>query len=117
MASITLYGLKNCDACRKAITALEGSGHSVRFTDIRTEADLEVLLPRWIDRLGADTLINRRSTSWRALDPAITADPVNFTTAGAAKLLCANPTLIKRPVIESDEKLVAGWSRTVEAAF
>jgi len=108
--SLTLFGLKNCDTCKKALKALEGAGRGVQFVDIRSEADLETLLPGWLDAIGAETLINRRSTTWRNLSDAARArDPL--------VLLSENPTLIKRPVIEADGEIHVGWSKDVQAAL
>jgi len=107
MAALTLYGLKNCDTCKKAIKALEGSGHSVSFVDIRSEADLAAKVPVWLSAAGADLLVNRRSTTWRGLDEAARAsDP--------EALLIANATLIKRPVIEAGDSVHVGWSKDVQ---
>ncbi len=108
--SLTLYGLKNCDTCKKALKALEGVGRSVTFVDIRTDADLRTLVPKWLRIAGADLLVNRRSTTWRNLsDEARETDP--------EALLVANPTLIKRPVIEAGTNLHVGWAKDVQAAL
>ena len=48
---LTLYGLKNCDTCKKALKALEAAGKAVTFVDIRAEADLEAKVPEWLARL------------------------------------------------------------------
>lgn len=106
--SLTLYGLKNCDTCKKALKALEAGGKTVAFVDIRAEADLETLLPLWLEAVGADALINRRSTTWRNLDDAARArDPM--------ELLSENPTLIKRPVIDEGGSVTVGWTKEVQA--
>ena len=108
--SLTLYGLKNCDTCKKALKALEGVGKDVHFVDIRAEADLPSLVPTWLEAAGSDLLINRRSTTWRGLsDAEREADPV--------ALLAANATLIKRPVIEAGDAIHVGWSKDVQAAL
>lgn len=108
--TLTLYGLKNCDTCKKALKALEATGVSVRFVDIRAEADLDSCVPSWLEAAGADVLINRRSTTWRGLSEAEReSDP------GA--LLKANPTLIKRPVIEVGSDVYVGWTKEVQAAL
>lgn len=111
--TITLYGLKNCDTCKKAIKALEGAGKSVSFVDIRADADLLAKLPGWLDAVGAEALTNTRSTTWRGLDEAHRAraksDPLG--------LLSENPTLIKRPVIEAEGAVHVGWTRPVQEAL
>lgn len=106
--SLTLYGLKNCDTCKKALKALEAVGKTVQFVDIRAETDLKTKAPEWLEAAGADVLINRRSTTWRGLsDGEREGDPQT--------LLIANPTLIKRPVIEADGSIHVGWSKDVQA--
>ena len=108
--SLTLYGLKNCDTCKKAIKALTDAGTVVDFVDIRAEADLAEKVPVWLAAAGADVLINRRSTTWRGLSEAEReGDPLS--------LLQDNATLIKRPVIESDTNVFVGWTKDVQAAL
>lgn len=110
MTDLTLYGLKNCDTCKKALRALEAAGKHVAFVDIRAETDLDTKVPIWLEQAGAEALVNRRSTTWRGLDEA--------TRKGEPKgLLIANPTLIKRPVIEAGTDLTLGWSKDIQAKF
>ncbi|MEO1795071.1 MAG: ArsC/Spx/MgsR family protein, partial [Pseudomonadota bacterium] len=71
--SVTLYGLKSCDTCKKALTALDAAGVEHAFVDIRAEADLTAKVPRWLEAVGANTLINTRSTTWRGLSDAAKA--------------------------------------------
>ena len=108
--SLTLYGLKNCDTCKKALNALEAAGRTVEFVDIRAEADLSTLLPVWLNEAGSDILINRRSTTWRNLsDGERAGEPL--------ALLMQHPTLIKRPVIDADGHVHVGWAKSVQAAL
>ena len=104
---ITLYGLKNCDTCKKALAALKAAGRETEFIDIRAEADLDAKLPVWLDALGPAALINKRSTTWRALS----TDEQASAEENASALLQTHPTLIKRPVIESGAKTLVGWSK------
>lgn len=107
---MTVYGLKNCDTCKKALKALGDAGHEIDFIDIRAEADLSVSVPAWLAAHGADTLVNRRSTTWRGLDDAARAtDP--------AALLVEHPTLVKRPVIEAEGQTYIGWTKDVQDAL
>ncbi|MEO1027898.1 MAG: ArsC/Spx/MgsR family protein [Pseudomonadota bacterium] len=106
----TIYGLKNCDTCKKAIKALEGAD----FVDIRAEADLASKVPKWLSVLGADALVNRRSTTWRNLDEATREAAMGD---GAEAVLTGNPTLIKRPVIEANGEVTVGWTKDVQAKF
>ncbi len=111
MTGMTLYGLKNCDTCKKALKALEAGGHEVSFVDIRAEADLSAKLPAWLEAVGADRLINTRSTTWRGLDEAERAK----AQSDPAGLLEAHPTLIKRPVLETGGAVHVGWTKDVQA--
>lgn len=109
---LRLYGLKNCDTCRKARKALEAAGHAVEMIDIRADSDLPAKLPGWIRAFGAERLVNRRSTTWRGLSDAQKrqADGGDLVT-----LLCAHPALIKRPVIETADTAYLGWTQEIEA--
>ncbi|MAK61497.1 MAG: ArsC family transcriptional regulator [Ponticaulis sp.] len=112
--SLTLYGLKNCDTCKKALKALESAGKTVTFVDIRTEADLAGKVPEWLAASDVKTLVNSRSTTWRGLSDE---EKASVETGGAEALLIANPTLIKRPVIEAGNEVYVGWTKQVEAAL
>lgn len=107
----TLYGLKTCDTCKKALKELEAEGKPADFVDIRAEADLASKLPRWIAAVG-EKLVNRSSTTWRGLSDADKARASGVTLEG---LLLGNPTLIKRPVIETGEDVLVGWTPETRA--
>ncbi|MCY4335941.1 MAG: arsenate reductase [Litoreibacter sp.] len=103
-----LYGIKACDTCRKALKSLEAAGNEVEFVDVR-EAPLEPSeLRRFAEKFG-EALTNTRSTTWRGLSDAERARP-------QLELLTENPTLMKRPVIETDE-LYLGWKKDVQDAL
>ena len=108
--ALTLYGLKNCYTCKKAMKALDASGQAYAFVDIRADAELKSLVPSWLESAGSDVLINRRSTTWRNLSEA------ERETAPDA-LLIANPTLVKRPVIATGTDIHVGWTKDVQAAL
>lgn len=104
-----IYGLKNCDTCRKALNALQEAGHVPTFRDIRAAPLSDDEIGRFLACFG-EALLNRRSTTWRGLDAAErSADP--------AALLAAHPALMKRPVIEADGALYLGWGPDVRAAL
>lgn len=107
---LTLYGLKNCDTCKKALKALAASGQTAEFVDIRAEADLQTKVPLWLAAAGPEKLLNTRSTTWRGLSEADRAsDP--------QALLIANATLIKRPVIEAGDQIYVGWTKDTQTAL
>ena len=108
-----LYGLKNCDTCKKAMKALDAAGQAYTFIDIRAEADVATLAPQWLKQVAAAKLINTRSTTWRQLDDATRA----LADTDPAGLLNANPTLVKRPVIERGEDVFVGWTKEAQAAL
>lgn len=114
MSDLTLYGLKNCDTCTKARKALQAAGREVVFVDIRADADLAAKVPAWVAAVGGEALVNKRSTTWRGLDDAARASAAGD---GAAALLTAHPTLIKRPVIEVGDKVHVGWGPNVQEAM
>ncbi len=109
---ITLYGLKNCDTCKLALREIAAAGLEHRFVEIRTEADLMALVPVWVKLAGVKALLNTRSTTWRGL----TLEDRQLADIEPAVLLIANPTLIKRPVIELGGVLYVGWTPVGRAA-
>jgi len=107
---ITVYGLKNCDTCKKVLKAVAGQNLAHVFVDIRAEADLSAKVPGWLNAAGSKFLLNTRSTTWRNLSDD---DKAQAETAPAS-LLIANPTLIKRPVIEMGDDIHVGWTTSVQ---
>nr|WP_319390480.1 Spx/MgsR family RNA polymerase-binding regulatory protein [uncultured Cohaesibacter sp.] len=101
-----LFGIKSCDTCRKALKTLEQAGKPAVFVDLRGDSFSADDLDRWIDKLGWELLLNRKSTSWRALADD---DKADMNKEKARALMLANPTLIKRPVIETGDDIVVGF--------
>ena len=106
----TLYGISNCDACRKAKKWFNENGTKFDFFDFRknelTQAQIEV----WIDKIGLDQLINRRGTTWRNL-PDELQDHVSKSKN--VDVLLEFPTLMKRPIIEIDNYFLVGFDASV----
>ncbi|MCO8146158.1 arsenate reductase [Rhodovulum tesquicola] len=101
-----VYGLKTCDSCRKARAALKAAGHPAELRDLRETPLAPAEIAHFLAAFG-NTLVNHRSTTWRALPEAERAkDPT--------ALLAAHPALMKRPVIEVDGRLYLGWGREVQ---
>lgn len=103
----TVYGIKNCDTVKKARTWLDTHKVGYQFHDFRSDGLSETQVKGWLTVLGLDTLINKRSTTWKALDGA-TKENLNEQTAVA--LLVANPTLIKRPLLETAQTTRVGFN-------
>ena len=112
--SYTLYGLKNCDTCRKALNALEAAGKKVAFVDIRGDDVDQHDIETWLLEVEWETLLNKRSTTWRKLSDA---KKKNIDEAKAVKLMAANRTLIKRPVIKWGDEIFVGWGKNTQEAL
>lgn len=105
--AIELYGLKNCDKCRAALKELTAAGKEVTFVDIRENTPSTTVLATWVASTTADKILNTRSTTWRGLSE----EERNYgNEAGLVALLSKNPTLIKRPVVKTDNALYIGWT-------
>lgn len=102
----TLYGIKNCDTVKKAISWLKGQEIDYQFHDFRADGLSEKQVRDWIEELGLDTLINKRSTTWKALDDQ-TKSSLDENTAVA--IIVASPTLIKRPLLDTGSKRLVGF--------
>lgn len=111
--SLTVYGLKNCEACRKAMTALGQGGRNPAFVDIRAEPSVGGLIPGWIRAVGEAKIINRASMTWRKLSDEDKARADD--AAKLASLLDEHRTLIKRPVIVTGGAVHVGWTKAVQA--
>lgn len=102
----TLYGIKNCDTVKKARQWLDQNGIAYRFHDFRTDGLTPELLRHFTGRADWNMLLNRSSTSWRQLTAEQQGDP---TLEKAARLMLDTPTLIKRPILDTGDKLIIGF--------
>ncbi len=107
-----LYGIKNCDSCRKAMKLLSDLGKDYEFVDLRASPPELATLDRWAAKAATDllpgwqVLLNRRSRSWQLLDES----RCQIETEDAAfHLLQQNPLLVKRPVLESVDFFSVGF--------
>lgn len=103
---LTIYGIPNCDGCRKARKWLDTNGIEYEFHDLRQDGVDKTMLERWAGAVGWKALLNTRSTTWRGLPDA---DKQEVDEPGAIRLMAAHPTLIKRPVIEGAEGTQVGF--------
>ena len=110
----TLFGIKNCDTVRRARTWLSDHSVDYRFHDFRVDGLDRRTLSRWIDALGFEVLLNRCGTSWRKLPDQARED---LTAHSAMVLMLDNPTLIRRPVLETDGRLMIGFQESEYASL
>ena len=102
----TLYGIPNCDTVRKARKWLTAHEVDYQFHDFRKDGLSAKQLKHWAKKVGWETLLNRRGQTWRKLPDKTKAD---LTEASALKLMQAEPTLIKRPVLETKSQVHIGF--------
>lgn len=95
---ITVHGIPNCDTVKKARAWLAERGLQVAFHDFKKQGVPAELLPAWLQAFGRDKLVNRAGTTWRKLDDAAKAAVVD--DASAIALMLAEPSVIKRPVVQ-----------------
>ena len=103
---ITVYGLKNCDTCRKAMKWLAAEGVDAQLHDLRADGLTSDMLGAWVSALGWEALLNRRGTTWRKLPDA---DKDGVDGSRAAALMLEHPALIKRPVFDLGGVFVVGF--------
>ena len=103
---ITLYGIKNCDTMKKARTWLDEHKVAYRFHDYKAEGIDADRLTIWVSAKGWETVLNRAGTTFRKLDEAERAD---LNEEKAIALMLAQPSMIKRPVLETPQDLTIGF--------
>jgi arsenate reductase (glutaredoxin) len=111
---ITIYGIPNCDTCRKARKWLTDHDIDHTFHDFRKDGLRQAQVESWVEAVGWETVLNRRGTTWRKLSDA---DKAGLDSRTASALMTANPTLIKRPVFEGVEPVLVGFSPEAQAAL
>ncbi|MCJ0762244.1 ArsC family reductase [Variovorax terrae] len=115
---ITVYGIPNCDTVKKARAWLAEHGVDYRFHDYKKQGVPGPQLDQWLGSVGWEKLVNRQGTTWRRLDPATQAAVQDAASARA--LMLAQPSVIKRPVVEWGPQTTVGfdaaaWSRWASA--
>ena len=106
MAAI-LYGIKNCDTVKKARKFLDARNVDYTFHDFREDGLNPIQLSAWAAELGWESLLNKRSTTWRQL-PDGTRENINEVLA--LMVMEDQPTLIKRPVLELSNQVLVGFN-------
>ena len=111
---ITVFGIPNCDTCRKARKWLKDNNIDHDFHDFRKDGLSREAVDGWVNAVDWEVLLNRRGTTWRKLPEA---DKVDLNAASAAALMTEHPTLIKRPVIEAGDAILVGFKDDVQATL
>ncbi len=102
----TLYGIRNCDTMKKAWTWLDQHGVAYAFHDYKKEGVARDKLEAWVGQAGWETLLNRAGTTFRKLPDE---DRTNLDAEKAIRLMQAQPSMIKRPVLETEGRLLVGF--------
>jgi arsenate reductase len=109
---VTIYGIKACDTMKKAWTWLDEQGVVAAFHDYKVSGIDRGSLERWTSELGWETVLNRAGTTFRKLPDA---DKQGLTADKAIDLMLTQPSMIKRPMLDLDGKLTAGFKPDVYA--
>nr|BAT25742.1 arsenate reductase [Aureimonas altamirensis] len=104
--TVSIYGIKNCDTMKKARAWLDAQGVSYAFHDYRSEGLEPSRLQGWIDALGWETVLNRAGTTFRKLPDE---EKSGLDAEKAKALMLKQPSMIKRPILEADGALLAGF--------
>lgn len=99
-----IYGINNCDTIKKTTTWLEKHRIPFTFHNYKTEGITQARLNTWCSQVGWETVLNKKSTTWRGLDTTIKEQKLNQKEA--VKLMATHTSLIKRPVIEKEGQVV-----------
>lgn len=108
--TIILYGIPNCDTVKKARVYLDGRNVAYQFHDYKKAGVEKSDLERWSKQAGWEKLLNKAGTTFKKLPDA---DKADIDEAKAIALMLANPSMIKRPVVEGGETLLVGFKPEV----
>jgi len=110
---VKIYGIRNCDTMKKALTWLDAQGIEFEFHDYKKQGIDAGTIQAWLAQVERTVLVNTRGTTWRKLPPE--AQHIE-TDAAAIALMVDNPSLIKRPVLVTDRGLLVGFKPEAYAA-
>jgi arsenate reductase len=106
MEALTMYGIRNCDTVKKARAWLDEHGVEYGFHDYKVAGIDVARLERWCGEVGWEALLNRAGTTYRKLADS---QKQNLNQDRAKALMLAQPSVIKRPVVELNGKLIVGF--------
>jgi len=108
--TLTIFGIPNCDTVKKARVWLDGKGLAYTFHDYKKQGADAAQVARWVAQAGLDKVLNKAGTTFRKLADADKADlAADLTGEKAVALMVAQPSLIKRPIVEYPGGLVVGF--------
>lgn len=107
-----MYGIPNCNTIKKAKDALAAKGLDFAFHNYKKDGIDAETLQTWVNQVGWKVLLNQRGTTWRKLS-ADDKDGINQSKA--IKLMSLYPSMIKRPVLDTGEKIIVGFDEAVYA--
>jgi arsenate reductase len=111
MDKITVYGIPNCDTIKKTLDWLKKNKIDFEFHDYKKAGISKTKLTGWCKKTAYDILLNKKSTTWRELP--VTEQEKVINQATAIQLMMENTSIIKRPVVEYEDKLLVGFNETV----
>lgn len=112
--TLTIYGIRNCDTMKKARSFLDGRGVKYDFHDYKVAGIDRARLEGWVAKVGWEALLNRSGTTFRKLPER---DRLSLDREKAIALMLAQPSMIKRPVLEAGERVLVGFKPDAYAAL
>ncbi|MEJ7932952.1 ArsC family reductase [Sphingobium sp. AN558] len=106
---ITMYGIKNCDSIKKARNWLDNERVSYNFHDYKVSGVDKAKLEDWVMEHGWETILNRSGTTFKALD---SGDRAHIDADKAILLMITNPSMIKRPILDTGRETIIGFKAT-----
>lgn len=108
MKNTVIYGIPNCDTTKKAMAWLQKNNIAFSFHDYKLQGISKEKLEEWCGKQGWETIFNKRSTTWRELPETEQNKVIN--QAAAIKIMLVNNSIIKRPIIEQNNKIIVGFN-------
>lgn len=112
--TVKIYGIKNCDTMKKAFDWLNAHDVDHTFHDYKKSGIDAAHVERWCAELGWEKVLNRAGTTFKKLDDE---DKAALDSAKAVRLMVAQPSMIKRPILEADDKVTAGFKPDIYAGL
>jgi Spx/MgsR family transcriptional regulator len=103
---ITVYGISNCDSVKKTFEWFKKNKVEFTFRDLRIDPVKAVQIRKWIKKKGIEKVVNKKSTTWREMPNKMQED---LLTGTDVSIILKNPTIIKRPVIETGNEIMIGY--------